>query len=83
MAGGFKLQTMAFSLSLTWRVATSLQLCRFCAHTDLNFHGNLAGLLAFRVRKPVSVKCCSADEPPADPLSLGSDFDAKKFRHEL
>ncbi|KAK4847785.1 hypothetical protein QYF36_005905 [Acer negundo] len=49
----------------------SLQLCRFCTDSDLNFHENLAGLLAFRLREPVSIKCYSADEPPADPLSLG------------
>ncbi|KAK3195565.1 hypothetical protein Dsin_026875 [Dipteronia sinensis] len=64
-------------------MATSLQLCRFYTHSDLNFGENLAGGFAFRRRKPVSVKCRSADEPPADSLSFGSDFDAKKFRHDL
>ncbi|KAK2665256.1 hypothetical protein Ddye_003830 [Dipteronia dyeriana] len=64
-------------------MANSLQLCRSCTHTDLNFRENLAGLFASRRRKPVFVKCCSADEPPADSLSFGSDFDPKKFRHDL
>ncbi|KAK0581168.1 hypothetical protein LWI29_010879 [Acer saccharum] len=63
-------------------MATSLQLCRFCSQTELNFRENRAGVFAFRRRKTVSVKC-SADEPPAAPVSLGSDFDAKKFRHNL
>ncbi|KAI9182290.1 hypothetical protein LWI28_023942 [Acer negundo] len=64
-------------------MATSLRLYRFCTHGDLKFCENLSGVFAFRPRKPVSVKCCSADEPPADSSSFGSDFDAKKFRHDL
>ncbi|KAH7575130.1 hypothetical protein ACOSP7_005467 [Xanthoceras sorbifolium] len=63
-------------------MATSLQLCHFITHTKLNYRESLAGVLAVRSRKPVSVKC-SGDEHPAAPVSLGSDFDAKKFRHNL
>lgn len=62
---------------------TALQLCRFCARTDIASREHRAGVLAFRGRKPLSVKCSGDGSPSGVSVAVDSEFDSKKFRHDL
>ncbi|KAJ0077472.1 hypothetical protein Patl1_36321 [Pistacia atlantica] len=62
---------------------TTLQLCRFCARTDIASREHRAGVFALRSRKPLSVKCSSDESPSSASVAVDSKFDSKKFRHNL
>nr|AIP91968.1 1-hydroxy-2-methyl-2-(E)-butenyl-4-diphosphate reductase [Gentiana macrophylla] len=63
-------------------MAISLQFARLSAtpSADLSLP---AESRIFRFRKPFSVRCSAAGEAPSSSVSVDSEFDTKKFRHDL
>ncbi|XP_071736774.1 4-hydroxy-3-methylbut-2-enyl diphosphate reductase, chloroplastic-like [Rutidosis leptorrhynchoides] len=57
----------------------SLQLTPLSTCTDLS----LPEIRVFRCRKPLSVRCSAGESSSSPSISVGSEFDAKVFRHNL
>ncbi|KAK6916514.1 4-hydroxy-3-methylbut-2-enyl diphosphate reductase [Dillenia turbinata] len=61
-------------------MAISLHLCKFAVRTDVSLPETR---FVLRCRKPLSVRCGGGESASSSSVAVGSDFDAKVFRHNL